>query len=91
MNSNLTALPVWHARSFYAQLLLAVAVILNLAGIDLFAALTEIGWGASPEEVVDTGIGAWQTIAPLVFGLWAWIERRAPNFRLVWPAWLGGR
>ncbi|MBO4168889.1 hypothetical protein [Cereibacter azotoformans] len=86
-SAALPALPIWQARSFYAQILLIVSVALNAFGIDLFRTLGEIGWGSTPEEVIATGdraVAAWQQIAPLVFGLWAWIERRAPNFRLVW-------
>ncbi len=86
-NPLLPELPVWQARSFYAQILLVVSVLLNFLGIDLFRTLGEIGWGSSPEEVLATGdraVAAWQQVAPLIFGLWAWIERRAPNFRLVW-------
>ncbi|MDT8856445.1 hypothetical protein RNZ50_15735 [Paracoccaceae bacterium Fryx2] len=85
MNLTLPVLPVWQARSFYAQLLLFAAVMLNLAGIDLFAVLGQIGAGSTPEEVLTTGdrvISAWQQVAPLAFGLWAWVERRAPNYRL---------
>ncbi|MDO9525057.1 MAG: hypothetical protein Q7J57_05880 [Gemmobacter sp.] len=84
-NLDLPMLPFWQARSFYAQLLLALSVLCNMAGIDMFAALTEIGAGTTPDEVLATGdrvISAWQQLAPLLFGLWAWMERRAPNFRL---------
>ena len=42
-NAALPALPIWQARSFYAQILLIVSVGLNAFGIDLFATLGEIG------------------------------------------------
>jgi hypothetical protein len=74
------------ARSFWAQALLLISVALNTAGIDLFRMLGEMGLGRSPEEVLATSdrvVSAWQQLAPLVFGLWAWLERRAPNYRLV--------
>lgn len=74
------------ARSFWAQALLLISVALNTAGIDLFGLLGDMGLGRSPEEVLAAGdrvVSAWQQLAPLVFGLWAWLERRAPNYRLV--------
>ncbi|EGJ20101.1 hypothetical protein RSWS8N_18114 [Cereibacter sphaeroides WS8N] len=90
-NLALPALSLFQARSFYAQILLLLSVLLNALGIDLFAALAEMGLGSSPEEVIATGdraVAAWQQLAPLAFGIWAWAERRAPNFRLVLP-WSG--
>ena len=87
MNISLPILPVWQARSFYAQLLLAASVALNFMGVDLFAVLAAMGLGASPDAVIANGervVSAWQQIAPLVFGVWAWLERRAPNFQVVW-------
>lgn len=87
-NLALPALSILQARSTYAQLLLIASVLLNALGIDLFAALSEMGLGSSPEEVIATGdraVAAWQQVAPLAFGIWAWMERRAPSYRLVWP------
>ena len=83
MNLSLHPLPVWKERSFYAQLLLAASVLLNSAGIDLMAWLAASGFGATPDEVIDRGVSVWQALAPILFGLWAWNERRAPNYRLV--------
>lgn len=82
MNLSLPPLPFWQARSFYAQLLLAASVLLNSAGIDLMAILKSAGFGATPDEVIARGVSIWQALAPIVFGLWAWFERRAPNYRL---------
>lgn len=48
-------------------------------------ALGSLGLGTTPEDVVETGartVSAVQQLAPIGLGLWAWIERRAPNFRL---------
>lgn len=90
-NLDLPPLPSWQARSFLAQLLLVLAVALNVCGIDLFAALAEMGLGATPDEVLANGeraVSAWQSVAPLVFGVWAWVERQAPRYRLTW-GWLG--
>ena len=85
-NTTLPELPVWQARSFWAQLLLVASVLANAFGIDLFAALREMGIGSNPDEVMATvtRIGsALQVLSPAFFGIWAWLERRAPNFRLV--------
>lgn len=92
-NLALPDLPAWQARSFWLQLLLFLTVLANLFGVDLMAVLGEMGLGAEPDAVLATGervVNAWQTLAPLLFGLWAWLERRAPNYRLVWPWTLGG-
>ncbi|MDR5655234.1 hypothetical protein [Ruixingdingia sedimenti] len=82
LNLNLPPLPIWQARSFYAQMLLALSVVLNMTGIDLMRWLADIGAGSSPDEVIETGVSVWQALSPIVFGLWAWAERRAPNYRL---------
>jgi len=74
----LPPLPVWQARSFWASLLLVATVAANAFGVDLVALLGE------PEAVLDRGAGIAQALAPVIFGLWAWLERRAPNYRLVW-------
>ncbi len=83
MNLTLPTLPFWQARSFYAQALLAVSVALNTMGIDLMGWLAVIGFGATPDQVVERGVSLWQALAPILFGLWSWWERRAPNYRLV--------
>lgn len=85
MNFSLPTLPVWQARSFWAQVLLMASVVLNAAGIDIMSLFQAMGLGDNPEEVVEHSISIWQTVSPVVFGFWAWWERRAPNFRLVWP------
>ena len=85
-NRDLPELPFWQARSFWAQLLLVLSVLANAAGFDLFGALREMGIGANPDEVMATvtRIGsALQVVSPILFGVWSWLERRAPNFRLV--------
>lgn len=76
--SPLPPLPVWHARSFYAQLLLLASVALSFAGFDLSGWLA--GFGLTEGRVLD----AVEAAVPLAFGVWAWLERRAPKFRLVW-------
>lgn len=89
-NPDLPALPAWRAASFWAQVLLILSVMLNAVGVDLFAALADMGLGSTPDEVAATGartVGAVQQLLPLIFGIWAWLERAAPRFRLIfWKA-----
>lgn len=87
-NLALPALSILQARSTYAQILLVVIVALNALGFDILSVLSEMGLGATPDEVIassDKVVAAWQQVAPLVLGIWAWLERRAPSYRLVWP------
>lgn len=85
-NTDLPELPALMARSTWAILLAFAVSIANARGFDLMGFFAEIGAGTTQDEVIATGqraVSAWQIIAPLVLGLWAWIERRAPKFRLV--------
>ena len=77
MNTDLPPIPVWHARSFYAAILLVLSSLLNLFQIDLDGWLTSYGL-LGQEDLLDKIM----LVAPLVFGLWAWFERRAPCYRL---------
>ncbi|MBY6091058.1 hypothetical protein [Maritimibacter alkaliphilus] len=77
-NMSLPVLPAWHARSFYAALLLAATVLCNVVGLDLMQQLERLGLGASSDQVVDRIM----MLAPLIFGVWAWWERKAPHYRL---------
>jgi hypothetical protein len=79
----LPPLPVWAARSFWASLLLALSVLANAAGIDLYGWTAAVGLGADPDSAAARLAELAQLIAPLVFGLWAWAERRSPRYRLV--------
>ena len=84
-NTALPSLPAWKAPSFWAQLLLALTVVLNAVGIDLMGVLGAMGLGGTPDQVIATGeraVSAVQQLLPLIFGVWAWVERRAPHFRL---------
>ena len=85
MTPLLPSLAVWKARSFWAQLLMVTTVALNARGLDLMGLFQDMGLGDNPEQVIDSGLALWQQVSPLVFGFWAWWERRSPNFRLVWP------
>lgn len=91
-NTTLPTLSGWQARSTWAIFFAALVTLCNMFGVDLMVFFTVIGAGSNPEAVIATGeriVSAWQMVAPLVLGLWAWIERRAPNFRLVF--WGAGR
>lgn len=79
-NEYLGELPAWHARSFYAMLLTSATVICNALGIDFLGFLTGLGLGENEAEILNTI----EVVMPLLFALWAWAERRAPKFRLVW-------
>jgi hypothetical protein len=86
-NASLPSLPVWRARSFWAQLLLLAVGLASLLGIDLLASLSAMGLGDSPEEVLATGeraVAAANVILMIGAGVWAWVERQAPHHRLVW-------
>ena len=83
--SPLPTLPVWQARSTIAQALLIGSVAANALGVDLIGVAAEIGLGSTPDQIADTGISIYQTVAPVAFGVWAWLERRAPSYQLVWP------
>ncbi|WPY94696.1 hypothetical protein T8T21_00795 [Limimaricola variabilis] len=86
-NVSLPELPVWQARSFWAQILFVLTGLLTAFGIDLMAIFQGMGLGATPDAVLDTGaraVSAAQVLIAIAAGLWAWIERRAPNYRLVW-------
>lgn len=77
--SPLPELPVWHARSFYAMLLTVTTIGCNAIGFDFLAFADELGLENEP-EILDTV----ETLAPYIFALWAWLERRAPRYQLVW-------
>lgn len=84
-NTDLPPLPVWRATSFWAQLLMVLTVVLNAAGIDLMGIFSGMGLGVTPEQVIATGeraVNAVQQLLPMVFGIWAYVERKAPHFRL---------
>ncbi len=84
-NKNLPSMPAWQARSFWLTLITMAVALTNSFGIDLMAIFGELGLGTSPDAVLDSadrGVSAVQTLIPFITGAWAWIERRAPNFRL---------
>lgn len=91
-NTALPALPAWRVKSFWLMLLTVLFTALNAAGIDLRASLCDAGLGCTPDAIIDTGnraVSAVQAMLPILTGIWTWIERRAPNYRLV--LWGGGK
>lgn len=79
-NDSLPPLPAWHARSFYASLLMIATVCAHAFGFDLMAFFAR-RFGLPDQGAVLDFVDA---LMPIAFALWAWIERRAPHFRLVW-------
>jgi len=84
-NLELPVLPFWQAKSFWATLLMVAATLLNMQGIDLYAVTCDAFAACTQEEVISKGqmvALALQEIAPIFLGLFAWWQRRAPNYRL---------
>lgn len=77
MNQNLPELSVWQARSTYAVLIAIVFSVLSQFGVQLPE-------GFGPEVVTEY---LFQT-ATAVAVVWAWLERRSPNYSLVF--WRSG-
>jgi hypothetical protein len=87
-NTDLPELNGFAARSTWLILIGVLFAAASAVGIDLGHVLGEMGIGATPMAVLASGeraIDAWQLIAPQLLGIWAWVERRAPKYRLVWP------
>ncbi len=88
-NQALPELAAWKVKSFWLQVLMVAAVLLNYFGVDLMMTLQGMGLGGSPEAVIATGeraVNAVQQLMPILLGIWTWFERRAPKYRLIfWP------
>lgn len=78
-------LPAWHARSFYAMVLTCVTMVCNALGIDFLSFLADLGFGQTETEILNTV----ELLMPLAFAIWAYAERQAPKYRLVWRRVLG--
>lgn len=89
-NTALPALPAWRVKSFWLMLLTVIFTALNATGVDLRASLCDAGLGCTPDQIIDTGsraVGSVQSLIPILTGIWTWIERRAPKYRLTfWGA-----
>ena len=82
---QLPALNPLIARSTWMQVVMVAIALSTALGIDLLAFTASVGLGSTAGEVVETGeraYVAYQTLAALALGILAWLERRAPNFRL---------
>lgn len=73
-NTDLPALPMWQARSFWLQIIGAVTAIGAATGFDLLGHLGVPNEGALADHVM-------QVVSVVAFAL-SWRERRAPNYRL---------
>ena len=73
-NTSLPALPFWRARSWWATLIAAALALSSAFGFDLLGAA-----GAADEAALTDRIMEIVTAAAVI---WAWGERRAPNYRL---------
>ncbi len=69
-NDNLPALSIFLARSFWMQVAALIIFGAKLLGLELPVA---------DHEIADAAM----IVAPVILWLWAWLERRAPNYRLV--------
>ncbi|WP_116082137.1 hypothetical protein [Tropicimonas sp. IMCC34011] len=79
-NQNLPPLAWWKARSTWLNALAALAVLLQVFGVDLDAWL--VARDLTQAEVAEVIV----MVLPYALAAWAWFERRAPNFRLTWWA-----
>ena len=73
-NTELPALPMWQARSFWVAMVAAAAQIAVLLKLDLF--------GYFGFEGTEPMVDAIMQIVAAVALVWTWLERRAPNYRL---------
>lgn len=72
MNKNLPELSIWQARSTYAMIIAILSSLLAAFNVEL---PPELG----PEVLTDVVFNA----VTLGAALWAWKERRSPNYTLV--------
>lgn len=77
-NSPLPEMPAWHARSTYLYAYAIGVWVLQRFGLDPEPALRDLGL---PSEVIVTIL---LEAGPYVALAWAWLERRAPRYKLVW-------
>lgn len=91
--SNNTALPeasAYGVKSFWLLLITVLITACNAFGFDLAASLCEVGLGCTADDIgakAERAINLTQQLLPIITAIWLWIERRAPNFRLVF--WRG--
>jgi len=73
MGDLLPTLPFWQARSFWATALTASLTIANALGVDVLGRL-----GTDEASIMHTV----DAVLPVATAMWAWMERRAPNYKL---------
>lgn len=87
--SNNTTLPeasAFGVKSFWLLVVTVLVTACNAFGFALLPSLCEVGLGCTAQEVVSKGSGAAnliQQLLPILTAIWLWMERRAPNLRLV--------
>ncbi|CAB4139342.1 hypothetical protein UFOVP346_38 [uncultured Caudovirales phage] len=70
---KLPALNPFLARSTYATILTVVTAVSSAFNVDILG-----NFGTSEEGILD----AVDSLLPVVTGLWLWLERRNPSFRI---------
>lgn len=73
-NTSLPPINMFMVRSFWLQAAALMIFVLKIFGVNLPVA---------DYEIADAAM----IVAPVVLWVWAWLERRAPNYRLVPPEW----
>lgn len=85
-NTGLPEASAFGVKSFWLLLITVLVTACNAVGFDLLPSLCEVGLGCTAQEVVTKGeraVSLVQQLAPIASAVWLWLERRAPNFRLV--------
>lgn len=85
-NAALPAVAAYKVKSFWLMLLTVLFSFLNAKGIDLGGSLCDAGLGCTADQIVGTGeraVSSVQQLIPIITGIWTWIERRAPHYRLI--------
>lgn len=85
-NTGLPEASAFGVKSFWLLLITVLVTACNALGFDLLPSLCEVGLGCTAQEVITKGeraVSLVQQLIPIATSIWLWIERRAPNFRLV--------
>lgn len=85
-NTLLPETPAYGVKSFWLLLITVLITACNALGFDLAASLCEVGLGCTAEDIgtkAEHAVSLVQQLLPIITAVWLWLERRAPNFRLV--------
>lgn len=85
-NTLLPETPAYGVKSFWLLLVTVLITACNALGFDLAASLCEVGLGCTAEDIgtkAEHAVSLVQQLLPIITAVWLWLERRAPNFRLV--------